>query len=100
MTVPQLVIALLAASALTANVLPMATVLRVVKDSTASAHRAPVVLTQIALVQTALPLTGQPLTGRALTAQVVTTVPRVSVPVVRRARSMTAPATANALRAP
>jgi hypothetical protein len=100
MTVPQLVIALLAASALTANVPPMATVLRVVKDLTASAHRAPVVLTQIALVQTASVLTGPVLIARPLTAQVVTTVPLVSVPVVRRARSMTAPATANVLRAP
>ena len=100
MTVRQPGIALLAASALTANVPHMVTVLRVVKDLTASAHRAPVVLTQTALVQTALDLTGQLLTGRVPTAQVVTSVPLASAPVVRRARSMTAPATANVPRAP
>lgn len=84
----------LVVSALTANVRHMATVWHVVNVLTASVHRAPVVPNQIALVPTALPLT-----GRALTALVVTSVPLVSDPVVRHARSMIAPATASVLRA-
>ena len=82
-----------------ANVPPMATVRHVVNGLTASAHRAPVVLSPIAPVQTALGRTGQLPIVHPRTAEVVTSVPLESDPVVRRARSMTVPATASVLRA-
>ena len=82
-----------------ANVPPMATVRHAVNGLTASAHRAPVVLIPIALVQTALGRTGQLLIAHPRTAEGVMSVPRVSDPVARHARSMTAPATPSDLRA-
>jgi hypothetical protein len=105
MTVPHRGIAPLVVSALTANVPHMETVRHGVKDLTASAHRAPVVLTQTALAQTASVLIGPVLVGPALigpprTARVDTSVPLVSAPVVRRVRSMIAPANQSVLRAP
>ena len=110
MTVPQLGIVLPAVSVLTANVLPMETVQPVQHAPTvsvpppASVHRAPVVLIQTDLAQTAHVQTASPLTGQLpivhpRTAEVVTSVPLESDPVVRRARSMTVPATASVLRA-
>jgi hypothetical protein len=110
MTVPHRGIAPLAVSALSANVPHMETVRHGVKDLTASAHRAPVVLTQTALAQTASVLIGPALIGPVLvgpaligpprTARVDTSVPLVSAPVVRRVRSMIAPANQSVLRAP
>ena len=100
MTVPHRGIVPLAVSALSANVPHMETVRHGVKDLTASAHRAPVVLTQTVLAQTASVLTGPALIAHPPTAQADTSVPLVSALVVRRVRSMIAPANQSVLRAP
>jgi hypothetical protein len=100
MTVPHRGIVPLAVSALSANVPHMETVRHGVKDLTASAHRAPVVLTQTVLAQTASVLTGPALIAHPPTAQADTSVPLVSDLVAQLGLLMTAPVTPSALRAP